>query len=155
MELLPRLLLAVVLGGVLGIEREYDRKPAGLRTHIIVCLSSATLMAASRLLQGHDGTIIGDPARMAQGILTGIGFIGAGTIVQQRNMVTGITTASTIWMAAAVGILCGSGFYLLALAATALAFVVLEGGLRLEALTRRGSRGPQIQQSESTDDRSD
>ena len=152
LELLPRLLLAVVLGGVLGIEREYDRKPAGLRTHIIVCLSSATLMAGSQLLQTRGSTLIGDPARMAQGILTGIGFIGAGTIVQQRNIVTGITTASTIWMAAAVGILCGARFYLLALVTTVLVFIVLEGGLRLEALTRRVSRAPH---NESNNDRKD
>jgi putative Mg2+ transporter-C (MgtC) family protein len=155
LELLPRLLLAIVLGGVLGIEREYDRKPAGLRTHVIVCLSSATLMAASQLLQGRGGTIIGDPARMAQGILTGIGFIGAGTIVQQRNVVTGITTAATIWMAAAVGILCGSGFYVLAPAVTALAFVVLQVGLQVEALTRRDGRTRRTPRSELTDDKND
>src|SRR5262245_52504512 len=115
-RLLPRLVVALVLGIVLGVERERARKPAGLRTHAVVSLSCATLMAASGLLQTSDGAIVGDPTRMAQGILTGIGFIGAGTILRQQNMVIGITTAATIWLSAAVGILCGSGFYVLAVA---------------------------------------
>lgn len=126
-RLLPRLLVAFLLGMALGVERERRRKPAGLRTHTVVCLSTATLMAAAHLLQTSEGAIIGDPARMSQGILTGIGFIGAGTIVRQRNMVTGITTAATIWLTAAVGILAGAGFYVLATALAALALLALNG----------------------------
>ena len=127
LRLMPRILVALVLGFVLGVERERRRKPAGLRTHTVVCLSTATLMAASSLLQDDDGAQVGDPTRMAQGILTGIGFIGAGTIVRQRTVVTGITTAATIWLTATVGILAGAGYILLAVALAALALLSLDG----------------------------
>jgi putative Mg2+ transporter-C (MgtC) family protein len=127
LRLVPRLLVAFVLGFALGFERERRRKPAGLRTHTVVCLSTATLMAGSYLLQNQGSSPIGDPTRMAQGILTGIGFIGAGTIVHQRSMVTGITTAATIWLAATVGILAGSGFYVLSVALALLAVFALDG----------------------------
>jgi putative Mg2+ transporter-C (MgtC) family protein len=133
-RLLPRLLAAFVLGLVLGLERERRGKPAGLRTHTIVCISTATLMALADLLQTRDGSIVGDPTRMAQGILTGIGFIGAGTIVRQRNMVIGVTTAATIWLTATVGMLAGAGFYVLGVALTLLSVAALDG---LEWLVRR------------------
>lgn len=127
LRLLPRLLVALVLGFILGFERERKHKPAGLRTHAVVTLSTATLMAAASLLQTEDGNVIGDPVRMSQGILTGIGFIGAGTILRHRNTVTGITTAATIWLSASVGILCGAGLYVLALSLTALSLLALFG----------------------------
>ena len=126
-RLLPRLVAAFVLGMALGVERERRRKPAGLRTHTVVCLSTATLMVGAHLLQTPAGALVGDPTRMSQGILTGIGFIGAGTIVRQRNMVTGITTAATIWLTAAVGMLAGAGFYVLATALAVLSLVALDG----------------------------
>lgn len=126
-RLLPRLLVAFVLGVALGVERQRQRKPAGLRTHVLVTVSTAALMAVASLLQTPNGQILGDPARMAQGILTGIGFIGAGAIVRQRGSVIGVTTAATIWMAAGVGILAGSGYYILAVTLTALALLALEG----------------------------
>jgi putative Mg2+ transporter-C (MgtC) family protein len=135
-RLLPRLVLALVLGVALGIEREWRRKPAGLRTHGLVCLSTATLMAVSHLLQTEGGTLAGDPTRMAQGILTGIGFIGAGTIVRHGDAITGITTAATIWLTATVGILAGSGYYVLAVGVTLLALLVLDGMNRLVAWLR-------------------
>jgi putative Mg2+ transporter-C (MgtC) family protein len=127
LRLLPRLLVALVLGFVLGFERERKHKPAGLRTHAVVTLSTATLMAAAGLLQTDDGTVVGDPVRMSQGILTGIGFIGAGTILRHRNTVTGITTAATIWLGASVGMLCGTGLYVLAVSLTALSLLALIG----------------------------
>jgi putative Mg2+ transporter-C (MgtC) family protein len=126
-RLLPRLVVALILGSALGFEREWRRKPAGLRTHVLVSLSTAALMAGADLLQTEDGATVGDPVRMAQGILTGIGFIGAGTIVHQRNMVTGITTAATIWLAAAVGMLSGGGLYILAVALAVLSLLSLDG----------------------------
>ena len=150
-RLLPRLLVALLLGLALGVERERRRKPAGLRTHTVVCLSTATLMAAAELLQDSETVVVGDPTRMSQGILTGIGFIGAGTIVRQRNMVTGITTAATIWLTAAVGILAGAGFYMLALALTALALFALNGmnwlvrWLRTEARIRETESEPELE----------
>ena len=150
-RLLPRLVVALLLGMALGVERERRRKPAGLRTHTVVCLSTATLMAAAHLLQESEAGLVGDPTRMSQGILTGIGFIGAGTIVRQRNMVTGITTAATIWLTAAVGILAGAGFYMLALALTALALFALNGmnwlvrWLRTEARIRETEAEPELE----------
>jgi putative Mg2+ transporter-C (MgtC) family protein len=126
LRLLPRLLVALVLGIVLGIERERKHKPAGLRTHAVVTLSTAGLMGASSLLQtSAGGAIVGDPVRMSQGILTGIGFIGAGAILRHRTTVTGITTAATIWLSASVGILAGAGFYVLAVSITLLTVLSL------------------------------
>ena len=127
LRLLPRLLVALVLGFVLGFERERKHKPAGLRTHAVVTLSTATLMAAAGLLQTEEGTVVGDPVRMSQGILTGIGFIGAGTILRHRNTVTGITTAATIWLGASVGMLCGAGLYVFAVSLTVLSLLALVG----------------------------
>jgi putative Mg2+ transporter-C (MgtC) family protein len=127
LRLLPRLIVALVLGIGLGFELERKNKPAGLRTHAIVTLSTAALMAAATLLQIEDGTVVGDPVRMSQGILTGIGFIGAGTILRHRNTVTGITTAATIWLGASVGMLCGAGLYVLAVSLTALSLLALLG----------------------------
>lgn len=126
-RLLPRVIVALVLGLLLGLERERKRKPAGLRTHAIVTLSTATLMAAATLLQTEDGVIVGDPVRMSQGILTGIGFIGAGAILRHRNTVTGLTTAATIWLSATVGMLCGVGLYVLAGGLTVLCLATLTG----------------------------
>jgi len=146
LRLLPRLAVAFVLGIALGVERERRGKPAGLRTHVLVCLSTATLMAAAELLQDRDGAIVGDPTRMAQGILTGIGFIGAGTIVRQRNMVTGITTAATIWLTAATGMMAGAGLYVLAVAITVLAVLALDGLEWLVARVRPAGPSTDVRQ---------
>jgi putative Mg2+ transporter-C (MgtC) family protein len=138
-------MVALVLGVVLGVERERRRKPAGLRTHAVVCLSCAALTAGAELLQHSDGTMIGDPVRMAQGILTGIGFIGAGTIIRQPTMVIGITTAATIWLSAAVGILSGAGLYVLAVAVAVLALVALDGMDWLVGRLRRAGAGADLE----------
>src|SRR5262249_46339386 len=138
LRLVPRLLVAFVLGFALGVERERRRKPAGLRTHTVVCLSTAALMAGSQLLQTQGPTPIGDPTRRAQGILTGIGFIGAGTIVRQGNMVPGITPAATIWLSATVGILVGAGYYILSITLAVLAVLALDGMNWLVGLLRGG-----------------
>lgn len=128
LRFLYRVLLAWVLGLVLGIDRERRDKPAGLRTHIMVCVSSAALLAGAQLVtDAVPNSTVGDSGRVAQGILSGIGFIGAGTIVKQGNLVTGITTAATIFLAASVGILVGSGYLLLATTVTVLALLTLNG----------------------------
>ena len=127
LRLVPRLVVAFALGTLLGVERERRRKPAGLRTHVLVAVSAAMLMSLSELVQESGGTPIGDPVRMAQGVLTGIGFIGAGTIVRQGDVVIGITTAGTIWMAASLGLVAGAGMYLLAIAGAVLAFAAING----------------------------
>jgi putative Mg2+ transporter-C (MgtC) family protein len=125
LEFLPRLIVAFVVGGVIGAERQRRGKPAGLRTHVLVATASAVLMSLAELL--HEGLPSGasDPARIAQGVLAGIGFIGAGTIVRQGDVVIGLTTAGTIWMAAALGLAAGAGFYVLALSGMALSLLAI------------------------------
>jgi putative Mg2+ transporter-C (MgtC) family protein len=118
-EMCVRLLIAAALGGAIGLEREMKNRPAGLRTHVIVCVAAALLTAGSLLL-GERLAIHGDSLRVAAGVVTGIGFIGAGTILQTRRTVHGLTTAATVFMAAAIGITVGCGFYRLALTAAAL-----------------------------------
>jgi putative Mg2+ transporter-C (MgtC) family protein len=125
LEFVPRLVAAFALGALLGVERQRRRKPAGLRTHVLVAVSSAMLMSLSELVQHEGASAIGDPVRMAQGVLTGIGFIGAGTIVRQGDAVIGITTAGTIWMSASLGLVAGAGFYVLALTGAVLAVVAI------------------------------
>ncbi len=116
-----RLLLAAGLGAVLGVEREYRQKPAGLRTNILIAIGSALFTILSVAMTAGTG----DPSRVAGQIVTGIGFLGGGAILRNRDSVHGMTTAATIWVNAAIGIGCGVGQYQLATAATALTLVVL------------------------------
>lgn len=131
-RLVPRLVVAFAIGMMLGVERQRRRKPAGLRTHVLVATSSALLMALSALLREQEPIAAGDPVRMAQGVLTGIGFIGAGTIVRQGDVVIGLTTAGTIWTAATLGLAAGAGFYVLALTGAALAMIAINLLSRLD-----------------------
>lgn len=115
MEIMLKLLLAIALGGIIGLERETSQKPAGLRTHVLICVSSAMMMILSQLvLAGKDGTT-GDLVRVAAAVITGMGFIGAGTIIQSQGMVHGLTTASTLWTVSGLGLVVGAGYYLIAL----------------------------------------
>ena len=125
-SVLIRLILAVLLGGVIGLEREMHGRPAGFRTHIVVCLGATMLIAGSEYYQGYvdPGTVF-DPNRMAAGIITGIGFLGAGAIMREENMVRGLTTAGCIWFVAGLGIVIGKGLFPLALWGTLLVFVML------------------------------
>jgi len=102
---------ALLMGGFLGMEREVHKKTAGLRTHMIVCLSSALLMVLSIEVARDEG-VLGDPTRIAAGVMTGIGFLGAGTIIKHGATVHGLTTAASIWTAAAVGLAVGAAYYL-------------------------------------------
>jgi putative Mg2+ transporter-C (MgtC) family protein len=121
---------ALVAGGLIGFEREYRGRPAGLRTHMLMCLSSALLMLAAvhqvRWLTDtpHDVIRI-DPVRMAHGVLTGIGFLCGGVIFRQGLSVHGLTTAASLWTTSAIGILYGVGFYGLAVSGTIVTLVVL------------------------------
>jgi putative Mg2+ transporter-C (MgtC) family protein len=125
-SVLYRLVLAVLLGGVVGMEREMHGRPAGFRTHIVVCLGATLLMVGSEYYQGHaDPGMVFDPNRMAAGIITGIGFLGAGAIIREENMVRGLTTAGCIWFVAGLGIVIGKGLLPLALWGTLLVFVML------------------------------
>jgi len=117
-----RLLLAAVLGGLIGIEREIRDKPAGLRTNILICVGSALYMSLSTQIAQLLG---GDPTRIAAQIISGIGFLGAGAVLHSHGFVLGLTTAATIWVVAGVGMALGSGMYLVAVFATAMSLVTL------------------------------
>ena len=124
LDLGAKLLIAVLAGGAIGLERELRRKPAGLRTNILICLGSALLMDLSMRIAGPSG---GDPGRIAAQVVTGIGFLGAGTILHTRGTITGLTSAATIWVVAAIGLTAGAGFLFEALGATITVMLVLEG----------------------------
>jgi putative Mg2+ transporter-C (MgtC) family protein len=125
LDLLFKLAAAVLLGGAIGLERQIQGKPAGLRTNILICMGSALLMDLSINLHGPDGRV-GDPARLAAQVVTGIGFIGAGTIMQAKGTITGLTSAATIWAVAAIGLAIGAGSYIEGLGAGVLVLLVLE-----------------------------
>src|SRR5688572_30051671 len=121
-ELIRRLLTAALLGAVLGCEREMRQKSAGLRTNILIAVGSALFTLMSVELASASG---GDPARIAAQIVTGIGFLGAGAIMQTRSGVQGLTTAATVWVNAAVGVAAGGGSYHLAFIATGVTIAAL------------------------------
>jgi len=123
LNVILNLLLAFLLGGMIGWLREKEGKIAGLRTHILVCVGSALFMILSGEMIFKSG--MADPGRIAAGVVTGIGFIGAGCILQERDHVRGITTAASIWITAAIGIASGTGHYVGAITATAITLVTL------------------------------
>jgi putative Mg2+ transporter-C (MgtC) family protein len=141
-EILGRLLLATLLGGVIGLERELSGKPAGLRTNILICVGATLLMEVSIVTAGLAGPgQSADPSRIAAQVVSGIGFIGAGTILVARGHVVGLTTAATLWVVAAIGLATGARAYVLAVGATGLVFLTLVFLRRIEdwALRRRPS----------------
>ena len=117
-----RIFVAGLLGGLIGLEREFRAKEAGVRTHFIVALGSALFMVISQY--AFAGRF--DAARVAAQVVSGIGFIGAGVIIFQKNVIRGITTAAGLWVAAAIGLSCGAEMYSLAIAATIMTILVLE-----------------------------
>jgi putative Mg2+ transporter-C (MgtC) family protein len=125
LEILFRLIAALAAGGLIGLERSHRGRPAGFRTHALVCLSSGLLMLVT-VYESHwmpreaAVRVVLDPTRMAQGIMTGIGFVGAGAIIKEGLTVRGLTTAASIWITAAIGILMGVGFYFAAVIGTVL-----------------------------------
>jgi putative Mg2+ transporter-C (MgtC) family protein len=134
LDTLGRLLLAAVLGGVVGTEREISGKPAGLRTNLLICVGAA-LIGELSLAMGSEGS--GDPGRMAAQVVSGIGFIGAGTIIQSRGKVVGLTTAATLWVVAAIGLAVGLGAYVQAVGTAVLVLIAL---FALRSLERVFSR---------------
>jgi putative Mg2+ transporter-C (MgtC) family protein len=136
---LLHLIAALIAGGLIGLERSAQGRPAGFRTHTLVCMASSLLMLLTvyqlDLLQGIPLEAVRiDPTRMAQGIMTGIGFLGAGVIMKDGLTVRGLTTAASIWITAAIGILIGVGFYFPAVVATALTLGALSVFRWLEAV---------------------
>lgn len=123
------ILLSLVLGFGIGLEREYSNKWAGLRTHILVCVGSCVFTILSiwgfPVLMADNATSTRDSARIAAQVLTGIGFIGGGTVLRHGSAIYGLTTASTLWVAAAIGMACGSGMYWLAIVSTIFSVAVL------------------------------
>lgn len=125
-EIVFRLVLAALLGGVIGYEREHTNRPAGFRTHILVCVGSALVMVTSEFIfDKYRGNANIDPARLGAQVISGIGFLGAGTIIRDGFNVRGLTTAASLWAVSCVGIAAGIGFYEGALAATLMIFVTL------------------------------
>lgn len=124
-EITLKLLLAVALGGLVGLERESSHKPAGFRTNILICVGSTMMMILSGLVLGTAGTAAIDLTRIAAGVIAGIGFMGAGTIIQARGSVVGLTTAATLWAMAGLGLVIGAGYYLAAIIFTAIVISTL------------------------------
>ncbi|MDB4880589.1 MAG: MgtC/SapB transporter [Gemmatimonadetes bacterium] len=139
-DLLVKLVLAVLLGGIIGFEREVAGKPAGLRTNILICIGATLLMDVSIRIGLTDAGRIGDPARIAAQVVSGVGFIGAGTIMQSQGTVTGLTSAATIWVVAAIGLTLGAGYYVEGAGAGLLVTFVLAGLGKLEHYVRRARR---------------
>ena len=119
-EILLRLVIAVIAGGFIGLEREVVHKPAGIRTHMLVCLGAALFVLVTL------ETLPNETARIIAGIATGIGFLGAGTIFRSKSEVHGLTTAASIWAVAGVGIAIGLGYYLMTIIAVALILIILQ-----------------------------
>ncbi len=116
-KVISRILFAVFLGGIVGLERELKNRPAGFRTHILVCVSACSLMVLSDLLfeqYFNSYGVVFDPQRLGAQVVSGVGFLGAGTIVHFGNSVRGLTTAASIWSVAAIGLIAGTGFFFLA-----------------------------------------
>ncbi len=121
-----RLVFAAVLSGVIGFEREFHGRAAGFRTHILLCIGSTLVMLTSmHIFDVYYGKVAVDPARIAAGVVTGIGFLGAGTIMHSRSAVRGLTTAASLWVVAALGLAVGSGMYLGAVETTILTVIAL------------------------------
>ena len=121
-----RLILALALGSLIGLERERKGGHAGLRTHILVCMGSALIMLTSLYIyEGYQTKSAVDPARIAAGVVTGVGFLGAGTIIRSKEGIRGLTTAASVWISAAIGLAVGCGYISAAIITTVIAYLVL------------------------------
>ncbi|HBA87439.1 MAG TPA: magnesium transporter MgtC [Geobacter sp.] len=156
--MLARLLLASLLGGLIGLEREIHGRPAGFRTHLLVSLGSCLFCITSvefyRLFGNFSGTVpVGiDPGRIAAQVVTGIGFLGAGAIIRERAAIRGLTTAACLWVAAALGIACGVGLFYLAICVT---LVALANLLLLKQVEKRLNRDTYVMVKVWGDDSND
>jgi putative Mg2+ transporter-C (MgtC) family protein len=131
--ILFRLIFAAFLSGVIGFEREFHGRAAGFRTHILLCVGSTLIMLTSmHIFDIYSSRISPDPARIAAGVITGIGFLGAGTIMHSRSAVRGLTTAASLWVVAGIGLAVGSGFYFGSIITTILTMITLMLFSRLE-----------------------
>ena len=143
LDLLLHLVLAVILGGAIGLERELKQKAAGLRTNILICAGAALFTELSLASTAE----FGDPSRIAAQIVTGVGFLGAGAIIQGRGTVTGLTTAATMWLVAAIGMAVGFGALLEATGTTLLVVLVL---VALRPIERWIEKRKQLESGDAT-----
>ncbi|MCK9595354.1 MAG: MgtC/SapB family protein [Candidatus Omnitrophica bacterium] len=135
-EVIIRLFLSVVIGGLIGLERQLHRRAAGLRTHILVSLGSCLIMLTSMyVFDIYKGVAGLDPSRIAAGVITGVGFLGAGAIIREPNGIKGLTTAASLWVVSGIGLAIGCGFYTASLFTTALALIILLFMGRIEVET--------------------
>jgi putative Mg2+ transporter-C (MgtC) family protein len=149
-EVVIRLVVACLMGGLIGWDREKSDKPAGLRTHMLVALGSASFTLLGFEVGAHLAPKSGegfDPTRVLQGVIGGIGFLGAGAIIQNHGHVSGLTTAASVWVAGALGTAAGVGAYVLAGITTVLAFAILALLAKLDVKTRGAQGGGQNGQS--------
>jgi putative Mg2+ transporter-C (MgtC) family protein len=140
-EVLQKLLLAMALGGIIGFEREYTSRPAGLRTHMLVCIGAAIVqITAINYYRQFNGQFNVDPMRLGAQVISGIGFLGAGTILKEGANIKGLTTAASIWVVACVGLATGTGLYIEASIATVFIFLALRFFKKIEEHIARGRR---------------
>ena len=149
-DIIIKIALSLLFGGLVGLERELKHKPAGLRTTILICLGSTVFMIVGINITKMFGGI-SDPARIAAQVVTGIGFIGAGAIIQSRGSVQGLTTAASIWVVAGIGMAVGNGFYLMASCVTLSVMIVLNLILFIEKALKSGKPQQYIIISKSTE----
>lgn len=125
-DVIARLLIATILSGFIGLEREFHGRAAGLRTHILVGIGSSLIMLTSiHIFEAYRGVVSVDPSRLAAQVVSGIGFLGAGTILRFKAQVTGLTTAASLWAVAGIGLAAGCGFYIGAFTTTILVLASL------------------------------
>lgn len=139
-DIILRLVVATLLGSIIGVERQIKHHSAGLRTNTLVCIGSASIMILSEYLNFKHFQIYGavsDPSRMAAQVISGIGFLGAGTIMHSSSSIKGLTTAASLWTVACIGLISGSGYYIVAIVLTILVFLVL---CVLNVITRKLSK---------------
>ena len=143
LEIGLRLLCAMILGLIIGIEREYTHRPAGMRTHILVALGSCAVMLTGHMIfaQYYPYGATPDPARLAAQVIAGVGFLGAGTILRDGVNVKGLTTAASLWVVACLGLAVGAGYYVIALVGTVLVILTLTLFELLQDLLMRNKRG--------------
>jgi len=126
LDTISRIVIAFLLGGLIGLEREKKGRSAGLRTHILVCVGSTVIMLTSLyMFQIFQGKVVVDPGRIAAGVVTGIGFLGAGTIISSAEGVRGLTTAASIWVSSSIGLAVGCGYWVAALGGTVITYLTL------------------------------
>ncbi len=138
--LVERLLISALLGGLIGVEREMHEKPAGLRTHVLVCTGATLFTLVSLSFAGIEGTGIVDISRIAAGVVAGIGFIAAGNIFREQDRLKGLTTAADLWVIAAIGLSVGIGYYFLAAVATIITLAILIIGRVFDAFLDKSKK---------------